>query len=110
VDPAACTLIEWAYASSGSMLKAARVVAFVSAWAVTARELGRDPAVDEYAEWWGEPLSTAYKHLGEFRAVFPGAETPAAVVELMDDATWRKRSTLDLRPVVAGARRRPLTA
>ena len=40
-DPSRTTLIEWAYAKTGSMLKASRVVSFVVAWDVARRQLDK---------------------------------------------------------------------
>jgi hypothetical protein len=100
IDPRDATLIEIAYARTGSMLRAARVVAFIQAWGVTRRELGRTPTMDEYVDFWGEGRSTAYKHLGEFREVFDRCEWPDPVLDLLAAA---QADRADLRAVTARA-------
>jgi hypothetical protein len=82
-DPRRATLVEVAYARTGSMLKAARVVAFVQAWGVVRRDLGRTPSVEEYAAHWRESRATAYRNLALFREVFDLAEWPDAVLDLV---------------------------
>lgn len=86
-------MVELAYARTGSMLKAARVVAFIQAWGVVREQLGRPPTVEEYAEYWGESKSTAYKHQVEFRAVFDRCRTPDPVLDLAERS---KASRLDV--------------
>jgi hypothetical protein len=100
VDPHNCTLLELAYARTGRMLTAARVLAFVVAWAVVREELGREPTVEEYAEWWREPERTAYDQLETFREVFPGARYPGAVLDRLQGASV-ERSKLDWGELVA---------
>lgn len=86
INPRNCTLIELAYARTGSMLKAARVVAFVTSWDVVRRELGRRPTVAEYSEYWRESERTAWRHLALFREVFDRDEvTPDDVLDLVAD-------------------------
>ena len=81
IDPKRCTLLELAYLRHGSMLKASKVVAFVIGWEVVRQELGREPSVDEYAAHWREHRATAYRHMAEFRVVFPQFETPGPVID-----------------------------
>jgi hypothetical protein len=88
IDPTSCTLLEIAYLRHGSMLKAARVVAFVIGWGVVRQELGHEPTVDEYADWWKEGRSTAYRHRDEFRHVFPQFETPGPVLDHLEATGW----------------------
>lgn len=83
LDPSNTTLLELAYGRTGSMLKAARVVAFVTAWGAVRDDLGRSPSVDEYADWWREPRATAFRHRQLFREVFPTLETPDPVLDLI---------------------------
>jgi hypothetical protein len=101
VDPSSATVLELAYARTGSMLKAARVVAFITGWAVTTRELGREPTVDEYAEWWKENRATVYRHLALFREVFDRCETPAPVVAAMEAQRATAGSKIDFGQLVA---------
>jgi hypothetical protein len=94
VDPTDCTLLELAYGRTGSMLKAARVLAFVTAWDVVRRDLGRAPTVDEYAAWWKESRSTAFGHQAEFREVF-GVDTPDVILDLVEDQGGVQRARID---------------
>jgi hypothetical protein len=84
LDPTNATVLEVAYARTGSMIKAGRIVAFVAAWGIVRRDLGRTPTVDEYAAGWKVPRSTSYKHLGEFRACF-GLDTPDPILDRLGD-------------------------
>lgn len=101
-DPANATILEVAYAHSGSMLKAARVVAFIEAWGITTRELGHEPTIIEHAEWWGESRPTVYRHLAEFREVF-NAPTPTAVLAIAGSNTGRRHDLGDLAAGLAPA-------
>lgn len=83
-DLSNATIIEVAYAKTGSMLKAARVVAFVLAWSAVRDELGREPTMQEYMDHWREHRSTAYKHLAEFREVFTKCEFPGQVLDELE--------------------------
>lgn len=85
VDPTNATLLEIAYAATGSKLKAARVAALVMTWAMTRNKLGRDPTVIEYAKEWGEARSTVYEQLDLMREVFPKATDPNDVLRLVDE-------------------------
>jgi hypothetical protein len=86
-DPSRTTLIEWAYAKTGSMLKASRVVSFVVAWDVARRQLDK-PRITaaEHAAYWREAESTTYKHLAEFREVFDARPDlmPDDVLDLLE--------------------------
>jgi hypothetical protein len=101
IDPTRCTLLELAYLRQGSMLKAARVAAFVTGWGVVRRELGHEPSVDEYAEWWKEHRATAYRHLAEFRVVFPQFETPGPVLDHLEAAAARHTDPIGWKALAA---------
>jgi hypothetical protein len=92
VDPANTTVIELAYARTGSMLKAARVLAFIAAWGILREEFGRTPTVEEYAKRFGESVATGYRHQALFREVFDRLDTPDA---LLDRAAARQAAPLD---------------
>lgn len=100
-DPRSASLIEHAYARTGSMLTASRLAAFVLAWGHVRDELGRSPSIDEYAELWGEHRATAYRALALFRESFPGNETPDAMLDLMAAARAAATDRLDLSGLVA---------
>ncbi len=78
IDPGNCTLVEYAYARTGSVLKAGRVVGFMTKYAAAREALGTDPSTERYADWWGESYPTAYRHAAEFRAVI-GQDVAAAL-------------------------------
>jgi hypothetical protein len=79
-----CSLIQFAYGRTGSMFKAARVVGFVIAWKPVRDDLGREPTIEEYSEWWGQPVRTCFKHFAEFREVFDRADPPVWPGEVLD--------------------------
>lgn len=85
LDLTNASLIEVAYAKTGSMLKAGRVVSFITAWDVVRRQLGRRPTVAEYAAWWKEHERTVWRHLELFRTVFDAQENlwPDDVLEAL---------------------------
>jgi hypothetical protein len=41
--------------------------------------MGRPITLEEYAEWWRVSIATAYRHQAEFRAMFPGMQTPQPI-------------------------------
>lgn len=77
------TLIELAYRQTGSMLKAARVIAFLDSWQTTTEKLGRPPTMEEYGADWNLSQATAYRHKAEFREVFTKCEDPTPVLEFL---------------------------
>lgn len=84
-DPSNASLLEVAYVHTGSMLKAGRVVAFVNAWGIVRAELGHEPSVIEFAEYWGISRQTVYDQLHLFRQVFT-CEFPGPILELVGEA------------------------
>jgi hypothetical protein len=83
------TLLEVAVRRVGA-LKGARVLSFMVAWDVVRQELGHEPSIEEYAEWWRVSERTAWREQARFRESFPGESNPA---RLMDAArgTWDER-------------------
>lgn len=73
------TLLEVAVARVGG-LRGGRVIAFMVAWDVSTRDLGHDPTVEEYAEWWKVSRSTAYRELRFFRQAFPHERDPSRIM------------------------------
>ena len=53
-----------------------RQVTFIHQWAMAEQEAGHRIGIEEFGATWGMSLRTAYRHLDEFRRVFPelGAE------------------------------------
>jgi hypothetical protein len=100
VDPSSCTLVEWAYARTGSIMEAGRVVAYVVKYAAAREALGHDPGVEEYADWWGDSYRTAYQHQAEFREVF-GHENPGVLLVALDRQRVGVQDRADLTGLVA---------
>lgn len=72
------------------VLKGGRVLAFMVQWDVVVQELGREPTVVEYADWWGESERNVYYHLARFRECFPEERTPGRLMgQLRGD--WDER-------------------
>lgn len=63
----------------GGVLKGARVMAFIAQWTMASQSVGHPITLDEYAEWWRETRTTAYRHQREFRELFPGMKTPQPI-------------------------------
>jgi hypothetical protein len=101
IDVRSATLLEVAYARTGSMRRAARVAAFVAAWGIVRRDLGRTPTVDEYADYWREARATAFRDQALFREVFADGVTPDDVLDAIEAARAREGDPLDLSPLVA---------
>jgi hypothetical protein len=71
--------------------KGAKVVAFIVMWAIAEDALGHPPTLDEYAEWWRESRSTAFRLQARFREAFPSETTPQRLVDLLrqeEGSTW----------------------
>lgn len=84
IDPANCTLLELCLLRTGKPLKAARVAAFIVAWGVARNRLDGELTVQRYAEFWKQPVRTAFREQAEFREVFGGLETPDALIDHME--------------------------
>jgi hypothetical protein len=65
--------------------KAMRVVSFVTCWEIVRRDLGREPTIEEYGEWWKESRATAFRHQQLFREAFPNEETPSRLLDVMSE-------------------------
>jgi hypothetical protein len=83
------TLLEAAVMRVG-LLKGPRVVAFMVAWSIAERELGHEPTLAEYREWWNESERTAYREQALFRECFPGESTPSRLMAVLAEA-WDER-------------------
>jgi hypothetical protein len=46
-------------------------------WAAVRESTGREPTVDEVADWWNESRRTAFREQAAFRDCFPTLDTPA---------------------------------
>jgi hypothetical protein len=74
------TLVQYAAKNVGT-LQAYRAMTFVVAWAIVQESLGHPPTLEDYAEWWGETLRTAFREQERFRKAFPGETTPQRLVD-----------------------------
>lgn len=97
IDLRNASVLEVAYLQTGSLRRAARVAAFVFAWAKCRRELGREPSMEEYADYWRESAATAYREQALFREVF-SCDSPAPVLDLVEA---RRGQVADFRQFVA---------
>ena len=70
--------ITWAhvFASRVGIRRAARAMAFVATWAGQEADLGREISIEEYADYWGSSLATAYRDLALFREAQPFFDHP----------------------------------
>jgi hypothetical protein len=86
------TIMEVAISRAG-VLKGGRVCAFITQWAIASQSLGRSITREEYADWWRESERNVYRHLADFRAVFPGFDTPQPMADLAQQraAGWQAR-------------------
>jgi hypothetical protein len=70
--------VTWAhvFAARVGIRRAARVLSFIATWAGQEADLGREISIEEYAEYWGTSLATAYRDLALFREAQPFFEHP----------------------------------
>ena len=66
---------------NGGFRKAIKALTWANSWIHVQIDLGRDPSVDEVAEWWNESRRTAFREKAAFRECFPDLETPAAIFD-----------------------------
>jgi hypothetical protein len=94
------TLLELAVARVG-LLKGPRVVTFMVAWSIAERELGHEPTLHEYREWWNESERTAYREQALFRECFPDETTPSRLMAALASAWDERRGVRGLGAVPA---------
>lgn len=82
------TLLQYAAGNVGK-LQAYRAVAFVVCWAIAQEALRHPPTLEEYAEWWGETLRTAFREQERFRNAFPGETNPQRLVDELGEKGTR---------------------
>ena len=63
----------------GGFRKGAKALLWANSWIFVREALGRDPSVDEVAEWWNESRRTAFREQAAFRECFPMLDTPEAL-------------------------------
>lgn len=82
-----------------------KVQTFISQWAMASQAMGEPIAdVREYAEWWRMPQSTAYRHLAQFRELFPELETPQPIADaaIAHAEQWTSRGVAGFGSLPAG--------
>jgi hypothetical protein len=88
-------------------MKGARVQAFIAQWTIASQSIGGPITLAEYADWWREPRSTAFRHQAQFRELFPELETPQpiadAAIARADEWTSRGVSGLGQLPASLAA-------
>jgi ferric-dicitrate binding protein FerR (iron transport regulator) len=79
-----------------SSLKASRVASFVVLWALALEDLDADElTLTEWKRWAKESERSAWRHLAEFRELFPEFETPTPLaVQLRRQLRRRKVGTV----------------
>jgi hypothetical protein len=66
--------------TNAGLRRGIRALDWAYSWAVVrAAQDGREPTVEEVAEWWGQPRRTAFRDQADFRAAFPNLDSPAAI-------------------------------
>jgi hypothetical protein len=83
--------------------RGARVLAFMIAWDVVRRELGREPTIEEYGEWWRISRRTAFREQALFRQVFPEESSPARLMDAARGAWDERKGVLGLGAVALPA-------
>lgn len=101
IDLTNATLLELVLTRVGRPLKAARISAFIVAWGVTRRELGREPTPDEHADLWRQPRSSVFREQAEFREAFPGFSTPAPILDHMERQRASEASAIDFAAIAS---------
>ncbi|MBJ7473333.1 MAG: hypothetical protein JHD16_18645 [Solirubrobacteraceae bacterium] len=68
--------------------RARDVLQFMVQWQIAMDALGaEDLTVAQYAEWWGESPTTAFRYQSWFREAFPGQQNPTYALSLAR-AVW----------------------
>lgn len=58
-----------------------RAINWAYCWAVVRESLGREPTVEEVAEWWSASRRSAFRDQAAFREAFPMLDSPAAIYD-----------------------------
>lgn len=100
IDPSKCTLLEACYLATGSYIGAAKVQAFIVAWARVRDDLGRDPSIEEYAEWWSMSRRQGFYEQARFREAFPGLADPGPLLAVAERAGEHPSAAADFGDLV----------
>jgi hypothetical protein len=77
------TWIELGVRNAG-MRTAIRAANWAYCWAVVRESLGREPTVEEVAEWWNASRRSAFRDQAAFREAYPTLDSPAAIYDAPD--------------------------
>jgi hypothetical protein len=58
-----------------------RAINWAYSWAVVREVPGREPSVEEVAEWWNESRRSAFRDQAAFREAYPTLQSPAAIYD-----------------------------
>lgn len=64
---------------NGGFRDGIKALDWAHSWIHVQVALGRDPSVDEVAEWWNISRRSAFRAQAAFRTCFPEAESPAII-------------------------------
>lgn len=91
----------------GGFRNAIRALGWASSWMHVKIVLGRDPSVEEVAEWWGMSRRSAFRNQAAFRTCFPRTDSPEAIYENNPDALAKiEKSARALQDLEASVRAR----
>lgn len=96
--PKAERLSKWAAIRLGVKVtpKASRVAGFIIMWAIAMRDEGSDEySITEYQRYWNENERQAYRLQKEFRALWPGLDTPNELARQLVKQVDEKASAKD---------------
>ena len=63
----------------GGIRSAIKALNWAHSWMHVQVAFGREPTVDEVAEWWNMSRRTAFRDQAAFRTCFPDLDSPAAI-------------------------------
>jgi hypothetical protein len=74
------------------LIRSMKVVTFIVSWGIACEAIGQPLTLEEYADWWKESRSTAFREQAVFREAFPGETTPQRIVDLLSErgSKWYK--------------------
>lgn len=81
------------------VVKGARVLSFMLAWAQTMDAIGHPPTVGEHAEFWHQHERTVYRDLARFRDCFEHEVNPTRLMTLAANAYEHERGVKGLGEV-----------
>ena len=64
---------------NGGMRASVTAMSWAYCWAVTREAIGREPTVEEVADWWNMARRTAFREQAAFRKAFPTLDSTAPI-------------------------------